>query len=122
MFGYFSLYIRRHTLRIKTRLLSDMKDAMRSGDSLKRKVTKMLLSEIQYAEDSMNTDLTEEMTFNMIHAYYDRLKKTLGMQQVIHEEVALKLAIVGEYLSLFKERDIVQAIPISLNNKQLNSF
>ncbi|MFK7823398.1 MAG: GatB/YqeY domain-containing protein [Oligoflexales bacterium] len=89
-------------MEIKARILADMKTAMQSGDSVRRGVTRMLLSELKYAEAAMHNcgSLNEEMAVNMIIAHYKRLRSSISIHPDGSNKQLLlaQMSIVADYL------------------------
>lgn len=101
-------------MEIKARILADMKSAMQSGDSVRRGVTRMLLSELKYAEAALHNSrpLNEDMAVNMIVAHYKRLRSSIS----IHPEgpnkqfLLSQMAIVADYLpkEVFEQEEYLE--------------
>ena len=87
---------------LKARILQDMRNAMKAGDHHRRRVTKMLLSEISYAETTAHSDqeIDETTAQNMICRYYERMQKSLeGLPEGEKRRDTLKcLNTVSSYL------------------------
>ena len=67
-------------MSIKQQISVDIKDAMRSKDKTKVSVLRMILSELQYAQTSenSNTALDDKSALKVIGSYHKRLKKSLS--------------------------------------------
>ena len=107
-------------MEIKARILADMKSAMKNGDSVRRGVTRMLLSELKYAETALHNSsaLNEEMAINMIIAHYKRLRSSISMhpdgknKQLLCEQ----MTIVAHYLPKdFYDKDELAERPVELS-------
>ncbi|NRA44167.1 MAG: GatB/YqeY domain-containing protein [Oligoflexales bacterium] len=105
---------------IKARILADMKSAMQSGDSVRRGVTRMLLSELKYAEAALHNSgpLNEEMADNMIIAHYKRLRSSVSIHPEGRNKQLLlaQMAIVADYLPKdYSEKNELIEPPIELS-------
>ena len=104
-------------MEIKARILADMKSAMQSGDSIRRGVTRMLLSELKYAEAALHNSesLNEEMALSMIVAHYKRLRSSISIHPDGSNKQLLlaQMSIVADYLPKdFYENDERTDMPL----------
>lgn len=101
-------------MTIKARLLADLNKAIAEGNPTKKSVTKMLLSEISYAESSMHNtkEIDEEMTINIIWSYFRKLAHSRWMDanSKSSEDREVEMEIIKRYLpeSLLKSEEISQ--------------
>lgn len=89
-------------MSIKAKILEDMKEAVKSGDRLRRTVTRMLLSELNYAESSLpsQVEIDELSSLQVINNYYKKLLKNVSNYPDSDHRSSLQqeLAIVEQYL------------------------
>jgi len=80
----------------------DIKNAMKSGDNLRKNVLRMILSDIKYAQAAVNVhqELDEQAVQKVVASYLKKLKKSYeefpdGDKK---KELLSEIAVVEEYL------------------------
>lgn len=83
-------------------IMEDIKKAMKSGDTLRKNVLRMLLSDIKYAQAAVDVhkDLDEKALMKVIMSYHKKLKKSYeefpeGDKKA---EILSEIKIIEEYL------------------------
>ena len=89
-------------MSIKKKVTEDMKEAMKSGNFLKKTTLRMILSEFQYAQTAHSKDyvLTEAESYKVIQAYHKKLKKSLKdyPEGETKSKITQEISIVEAYL------------------------
>ena len=114
-------------MELKKQIMSDMKEAMKEGNSLKKTTLRMLLSEFQYAQTSHSKDyvLSEDEAFKVVKAYHKKLDKSLkdypdGDQK---KKIAQELAVVSSYLPKApSEKEVRETVDAVLSSLEKPNF
>lgn len=80
----------------------DIKNAMKSGDNLRKNVLRMVLSDIKYAQAAVNVhqELDEQAVQKVVASYHKKLKKAYEdfPEGDKRKELLSEIAVVEEYL------------------------
>ncbi len=89
-------------MSLKTRISDDIKNAMKSKDSKRLSVLRMILSDIKYAQAQVNlqVDLPEDELVKVVSGYQKKLEKSVGDYPEGDSRTAIleEIKIVAEYL------------------------
>ncbi len=89
-------------MSIQKRIMDDIKTAMKSNDTLRKNVLRMVLSDIKYAQAAVNVhqELDEESAMKVVAGYHKKLKKSFDEfpEGERREELRKEIALVEEYL------------------------
>lgn len=96
------------------RIDADLKNAIKSGDSLRAGTLKMLKSDISYEKGKTGKDLEEEQVVEILTRASKRRKESIkefrkGNREDLAEKEAAELAIVEEYLPQQLSREEIEA-------------
>ncbi len=109
------------------KISSDIKNAMKSGDNLRKNVLRMVLSDIKYAQAAVNVhqQLDEQAVLKIVASYHKKLKKAFdefpdGDKK---KELLAEIAIVEEYLpKMPSSAEMDQAIDKVLASNKSGNF
>lgn len=105
----------------------DIKNAMKSGDKLRKNVLRMVLSDIKYAQAAVNVhqELDEQAVQKVVASYHKKLKKAYedfpdGDKK---KELLLEIALVEEYLpKAASSEEIDRAVEKVLSSNPSKNF
>ena len=117
-------------MSLKDKILSDMKEAMKTGDKKTKDTLRMLLSEIQYAQTATDKTLSlnDSDLIQVASRYKKKLEKSLenypeGKER---EAISLEISIVSRYLpeeaSQEKIEETVENVITKTENKNFGSI
>ncbi len=96
------------------RIDADLKNAIKSGDSLRAGTLKMLKSDISYEKGKTGKDLEEEQVVEILTRAAKRRKESIkefqkGNREDLAEKEAAELTVVEEYLPQQLTREEIEA-------------
>ena len=102
-------------MTLKARLESDVKTAMRSGDTLRRSVIRLLRSEVHNQEIAAKTELDDEGVIRVLSRQAQQRRDSIeayksGNRQDLVDKEAAELEIILEYLPAQMTRDEIQEL------------
>ena len=114
-------------MTIQQKISDEIKTAMKNGDTLRRNVLRMVLSEIKYAQAAVNVhqELDDASTLKVVASYQKKLKKALEEfpEGEKRQELAKEIKIVEEYLpKMLSNEEIDQIIKDVLAGTQSRNF
>lgn len=105
----------------------DIKNAMKSGDNLRKNVLRMVLSDIKYAQAAVNVhqELDEQAVLKVVASYHKKLKKAYEdfPEGDKRKELLLEIALVEEYLpKMLSSEEIDKAVEKVLSTNPSKNF
>jgi uncharacterized protein YqeY len=102
-------------MTLKARLESDVKTAMRSGDTLRRSVIRILRSEVHNQEITAKAELDDEGVIRVLSRQAQQRRDSIeayksGNRQDLVDKEAAELEIILEYLPAQMTRDEIQEL------------
>lgn len=99
---------------LKDRIMADMKEAMRKGDTFRRDTLRVVRSSIRYAEIEATGELDDEGVLRVLQKEAKMHRESIeefgkgGRDDLVEQEKAA-LAIIEEYLPSMMSREEIQA-------------
>jgi len=105
----------------------DIKNAMKSGDNLRKNVLRMVLSDIKYAQAAVNVhqELDEQAVLKVVASYHKKLKKAYDdfPEGDKKKELLAEIALVEEYLpKMLSSEEIDRAVEKILSTNPSKNF
>lgn len=115
-------------MSLRQKLKDDMKTSMKAGEKQKTSVLRMLLSELQYAETSMDSregEMPDQEVLRVVESYFKRLRKSLDdyPEGEKREQILFEMSVVEAYIpAKASEETVIKTIDEVLNETEERNF